>query len=173
MSTQSAHGRFLSIRDIAVIGVMVATIEVAKITLSFLPNIELVTLLVMLYTICFGWKTLYAIAVFVLIEGCLYGFGLWWFFYLYAWPLLFIITHCFRKQKSVFVFMVISGFFGLFFGGLSSVPYFIVGGLRMGVSYWFAGIPFDLIHCAGNIVVCLILWKPLITVLQRLEPASE
>ncbi len=168
MSTQSANGNRMSISDIATIGVMVATLEAAKIAMSFLPNIEIVTLLIMLYTICLGKKTIYAIFVFVLIEGCLYGFGVWWIMYLYIWPLLSLITYVLRKQNSTIVFACISGFFGLFFGALCSIPYFFIGGVSMGFSYWVAGISFDLIHCVSNVILCLILWKPLYTVLSKL-----
>ena len=75
-------------RDIALMGMMAAALEAAKFALSFLPNVELVTLLIILYTLYFGKKVLPVIAVFVLLEGCRYGFGLWWVMYLYAWPIL-------------------------------------------------------------------------------------
>ncbi|HKM04949.1 MAG TPA: hypothetical protein VJZ04_10265 [Lachnospiraceae bacterium] len=162
------HDTFkLSILDIALIGVMVATIEVGKIALSFLPNIELVSLLIILYTLFFGKKVLYAIFTFVLIEGCLYGFGVWWIMYLYIWPLLALITYQFRHQRSVFLFSIISGTFGLFFGALCSIPYFFIGGISMAFSYWVSGLLFDVIHCIGNTVVCLTLFVPLRTVLKK------
>ena len=31
----------------------------------------------------------------------------------------------------------------------------------MALSYWVSGIPFDLIHCGGNFVMTLVLYKPL------------
>ncbi len=88
-------------KNITLIGVMVATLEVAKFALSFLPNVELVTLLIMLYTLYFGRKIIYVIPVFVLIEGIVWGFGIWWIMYLYLWPLLALITYLFRKTESV------------------------------------------------------------------------
>lgn len=161
-----------TIQDIALVGVMVATLEVAKLALSYLPNVELVTFLIMLYTVSFGRKTLYAIPVFVLIEGCLYGFGVWWIMYLYIWPLLALITYPFRKQTSVIVFAVISGSFGLFFGALCSIPYFFIGGIHAGFAYWFSGIPFDLIHCVSNVILLLVLWVPLRSVLKHVSRTS-
>ena len=41
----------LTTKDIALIGMMIATIEIVKRALAFLPNVELVTLLVILYTL--------------------------------------------------------------------------------------------------------------------------
>lgn len=112
-------------KNITLIGVMVATLEVAKFALSFLPNVELVTLLIMLYTLYFGRKIVYVIPVFVLIEGIVWGFGIWWIMYLYLWPLLALITYLFRKTESVIFWAVLAGVFGLIFGALCAIPYFL------------------------------------------------
>ena len=65
----------ITTRDVAQIGVMIATIEAAKMALSVIPGVEIVTLLIILYSLTFGKKIYYVLAAFVLIEGCLYGFG--------------------------------------------------------------------------------------------------
>ena len=44
----------ITVRDIAITGMMIATIEVAKNALAFIPNVELVSLLVILFTLYFG-----------------------------------------------------------------------------------------------------------------------
>ena len=49
----------LTIRDIALIGMMVAVIEVCKAALNFLPNIELTTFWIIMFTLFFGWKILW------------------------------------------------------------------------------------------------------------------
>ena len=87
----------ITVQDIALVGMMIATIEVAKNALAFLPNVELVTLLFILYTLTFGWKVLLVVPAFILLEGCIYGFGLWWVMYLYVWPLLVLLTWLFRR----------------------------------------------------------------------------
>ena len=105
----------ISVKDIALIGMMIATIEIAKITMAALPNIELTSFLVIVYTLYFGKRTLFVIPAFILLEGAMYGFGLWWIMYLYAWPLLALIVHIFRRQESVWFLCTISGLFGLSF----------------------------------------------------------
>ena len=82
----------ITAKDIAITGMMIAIIEVAKNALAFIPNVELVSLLVILFTLYFGKKILFVIPAFILLEGCIYGFGLWWIMYLYVWPLLALIT---------------------------------------------------------------------------------
>lgn len=121
----------ITAKDVAVIGVMTATIEAVKIFLSFLPNVELVTLLIILYTLFLGKKTFAAVFAFVGVECLVWGMGIWTLMYLYIWPLLVLLTLFLRKQKSVWVFSTLSGLFGLFFGALCSIPYFFIGGERV------------------------------------------
>ena len=100
-SEEKKQSRHLSIRDIALIGAMVAVIEVCKMVMAPLPNIELTSFWVILFTLFFGWKMLFVIPVFILIEGCVYGFGLWWMMYLYAWPLLALFAYINRKKEPL------------------------------------------------------------------------
>lgn len=161
--------RVLSVKNIALIGMMTATIEAAKCALSFLPNIELVSFLIILYTLFFGKLIFLAIPVFILLEGCIYGFGLWWIMYLYAWPLLALLTLLFRRQKSPLFWSVLSGLFGLFFGALCAIPYLFLSGPRGAFAWWTAGIPFDILHCVSNFFICLLLYTPMRRLLEKLR----
>lgn len=163
------QNHILTMKDIALIGVMTATLEVGKTTLAFLPNVEIVSLFIILYTLFFGKKTLYAIVCFVLLEGCLHGFGLWWIMYWYVWPLLSLFTWLLRKYASAFTYALLSGVFGLFFGAFCAIPYLFIGGPKTALSWWVAGIPYDIIHCIGNFVLCLILFQPLHYVLRIIK----
>lgn len=154
---------------------MIAVIEVCKAALAFLPNIELTTFWLILFTLFFGKRIALVIPAFILIEGSMYGFGLWWVMYLYMWPMLVLITRLFRKQESVWFWSILSGLFGLFFGFFCAIPYVVIGavdggirnGLYAGFTWWVAGIPWDMIHCAGNFVLMLILYRPVRGVMKR------
>lgn len=154
--------------DIATTGMAIALIEVCKVVLMGLPNIELTSFWIIMFTLFFGWKILLVIPAFILIEGCMFGFGIWWVMYLYAWPLLALLTWLFRKQKHIWFWAVLSGFYGLFFGAMCAIPYVVNGalnggirsGLYAGFTWWVAGIPYDLMHCVGNFVLMLVLYKP-------------
>ena len=159
----------ITTKDIAVMGVMTATIEAAKLALSFVPNVELVTLLVILYSINFGKKALPAIFAFVGIECLIWGLGLWVIMYLYIWPLLSIVVQIFRKQKSVWFWSILAGIYGVLFGALCSIPYFFIGGIRTAVTWWISGIPYDILHGISNFIVCFILYYPLTKVLNKVE----
>ena len=91
----------LHTKDIARLGLMIAVLEVSKLVLANLPNIEIVSFWVILFTLTFGLRTIYAIYGFVLIEGVLYGVHFWWIAYLYVWTILALVTWAFRKQQSV------------------------------------------------------------------------
>lgn len=163
-------------KDIASIAIMISLIEVCKVALSFLPNIELTSFLIIMYMRFYGKKMIYIIPAFILIEGCIYGFGLWWIMYLYAWPLLALVTWIFKKQDSALFWSVISSVFGLAFGFLCSFPYFFIGltsgGVRSGLaaqfSWWVAGIPWDIVHGVGNFVIMLVLYKPISVAMKRI-----
>lgn len=161
----------ISAKDIALIGMMIATIEIAKVTLAALPNIELTSFLIILYTLYFGKRTLFVIPAFILLEGCMYGFGLWWIMYLYAWPLLALVVHLFRRQESAWFWSIVSGAFGLSFGALCAIPYLFLSGPGGAFGWWVAGIPFDVIHCISNFIICLVLFVPVRTAIKKISSA--
>lgn len=148
-------------------GVLTAVVFAAQVAMGFLPNIELVTLLFILYTLVLGKKVFLIIYVFVFLEGIFYGFGLWWVNYLYIWTVQSIVTLILRKQTSVFFWSILSGFYGISFGALCAIPYFFMGGPSSAFAYWVSGIAYDIPHCIGNVIVCLLLFKPLYKVLDQ------
>lgn len=162
----------LTIRDLALMGVMTTLLIVSVHALAPIPNVEPVTLLVILYTLFWGKRIGYILTAYLLLEGCFYGFGLWWIMYAYLWPLLALLTYLMRRQKSVWFWSLLSGAFGLFFGALCSIPYLFIGGPSMAFTWWVAGIPYDLIHCLSNGILCMVLFLPLSHALSRLKASA-
>lgn len=163
------HANRLSVKDIVMIGMMTACLITIQVSLSFLPNIELVTLLIIIFTLVFGWRTIFVVFAFTFVEGLIYGFGFWWFSYLYIWPLLFAFTMLFRKFRSIFFWAVASCLFGLAFGALTAFPTMVISGLRASIAYWIQGIPFDLVHGISNLFLTLILFYPLYFVMSKIH----
>ena len=97
---------------------LAAILVIVQVAFSFLPNIEFVSLLIILYTLVFEKRTVVIIYLFALLEGILYGFGVWWVMYLYVWTILYLLVRIFRKNNSLLLWAVLSGFFGLAFGML-------------------------------------------------------
>ena len=151
----------INTKDIVLIGIMLAVIEVVKFSLSFIAGVEMVSLLFIVYTLFFREKMVYFLPTFCLVEGVLFGFGLWWFMYIYVWAILVIAVYLFRNKKSVWFFSILSGIFGALFGLLCSPVYIFTGGINFAISWWIAGIPTDILHGISNFIICLVLFKPL------------
>lgn len=167
----------LSIRDIVLIGMMVAVIEAGKLALAFLPNVELTTFWIIMFTLLFEWKIMFVILIFILIEVAIYPFGLWVIMYLYAWPLLALVVRLFRKIDSVWFWSVVSGMYGLSFGLLCSFPYILVNsvgnslsnGLAVAFAWWLAGIPWDILHGVANFILMLMLYTPIRNIMDKIH----
>ncbi len=175
MKNSSDKGRKnpISTKTIIVGGLLAALLYASQIAMAALPNIEAVSLLVILFTIHFPRTIPLILPVFILLEGLTFGFGIWWVNYLYVWPLLALGAHLMRRNNSLLIWAIYSGVFGLCFGALCAIPWAISGGWAAGVAYWVRGIPFDIAHCAGNIAMMLVLYKPLSRPLRWLANYSE
>ena len=159
----------LNVRDIMLMSMMLVLLEVSKYALSFIAGVEVVSLLIIIYTLYLGKKMVYVLPAFYLIEGMLYGFGIWWFMYLYIWVILAFITYVFKENKSIYFWSIISGVFGLAFGLLCCPIYFIIGGSEMAISWWITGIQTDIIHGLSNFIICMVLFEPLNRVISMLD----
>lgn len=172
METRKALNK-VNTKELAGMALLSAILLIGQVGLSFLPNVEIVSLLIYIYTQIYRKKVFFIIYVFVFLEGCIYGVGLWWFGYLYIWSILALIVLLHGKQQTpILMTSVILGAYGISFGFLYSIPYFAAGGWAAGFSYWVSGIPFDLLHCAGNVAVSLICYRPLRSLLGRLKSQS-
>lgn len=156
------------LRELALFGVLGGLTFAAKVVMAPLPNIEPVSLLVMLYAVTFGRKALYPIYIYALLELALYGPGLWWVSYLYIWLILAGAAYALRGMDSLLGWALLSGAFGLLYGALCAPVYLFTGGWAFALSWWVNGIPFDLLHCGGNFALALALFRPLRRVLEGL-----
>lgn len=152
----------------ALFGVLGALTFALQVVMGPLPNIEPVSLLVMLFAVTFGWKCLYPIYIFVVMEVLFYGLGVWNVYYLYVWMILAVASVAMRKMEEPLAWAILSGAFGLLFGALCGIVDIFIGGFGYAIAKWASGISFDLVHCAGNFVIALLLFKPLRALLNRL-----
>ena len=162
-----------TLRESIILALLTALLFVAQLALSFLPNIELVSLLVILYTLVYKRKALWCIYIFALLQGLFYGFTSWWVSYLYIWTALWLVTMILKEMDNALGWAIVSGAFGLCFGALSELPFLFIIGMKASFAAWVSGIPFDIAHCVGNFVLALVLYKPLVKVLRRLEKGKQ
>lgn len=173
LSTQRQNKVKLAAKDITTIALMVAVIEVCKVVLSQIPNVELTSFLIIIFTLYFGKRIFYVIPVFILLEGAMFGFGLWWVMYLYAWPVLAYVTLLLRKMNTAWEWSMVSGVFGLLFGLLCAIPYIFTSGLYGAFAWWVAGIPWDLVHGISNFAIMMILYQPMKHVMSKVARDEE
>lgn len=140
----------------------------AKVAMSALPNIEPVSLMVMLFAAVFGWKALYPIYLYVGMEIMLYGINLWNINYLYVWTILAVAAIAMRRLRNPIWWALLSGAFGMAFGLLCSPVYMAIGGFDYGIRWWLAGVAFDVPHAIGNFVIALVLFAPLRKLTEKL-----
>lgn len=165
------------VMNIALVGMMAATIECAKLALAAIPNVEGVSLLIALYSFAFGWAGVIAAAVFVCIEPMIWGFGTWFVSYLIYWPALaivfFILGRLRIKNRFILTAVAVSMTFifgiltslvdiGLFSGSFDNFFY------RFGV-YYARGIIFYAVHTVSNLLVFLLIFTPLRKLLEKIK----
>lgn len=157
-----------AVYEVALFGILGGLMFAGKVAMMALPNIEPVSLLVMLYAAVFGRKALYPICVYVVLELLLYGIHLWSVNYLYVWLILAAAAWALRSMTHPLGWALLSGTFGLMFGALCAPVCLAVGGPTYALTWWISGIPFDLIHSAANFAIALGLFVPLRRCLERL-----
>lgn len=140
---------------------------VTQVILAPLPNIETVSVLIIIATSVFGVKALCSVYIFVICEIFTYGIHIWSINYLYVWAILCIAVLLTKKFESKEFYTLISAIFGLLFGTFCSIPYFITGGITGGTVYIIQGFWYDILHCVGNLVLTYLLFSPLKSVLVK------
>lgn len=158
----------LTIRETVLFAVLGALTYALKMCMAFLPNIEPVSLLIMVFAAVFGLKALYPTYVYVAMEILSWGIGTWNINYLYIWSILALAAWLLRKSEQPLLWAMVSGVFGLAFGALCAPVDVVIGGWSYAVTKWISGIPFDIAHCVGNFLIALVLFKPLRRLLERL-----
>lgn len=156
----------MSARRITRIALLSAILYVSKAALDFLPNVELVSLLITIYTLVFGKEVFLIIMVFNLFEFIQWGFGSWWVSYLYVWPLLGLCVLLLEKliKEEFLIWGIVSGGFGLIFGSLFAIAYLPIDP-SYALAYWISGLPWDVWHGVWNFVLMAALGKPLYRIL--------
>ena len=158
----------LTVREMVLFAILGAMTFAAKYVMSFLPNIEPSSLMVMLFAVVFGKKWVYPTYLYVAMEVLFYGINLWTINYLYIWAVLAVTALLLKDMRSPFGWAMVSGIFGLLFGVLCGIVDVFIGGFAYAGSKWVSGIPFDLLHCGGNFGMALIMFMPLRNLLEKL-----
>lgn len=164
----------LTVREMAVFSMLGALMFASKIVMELAPNIHLLGMFIVAFTVVYRAKALYPIYIYVLLNGIYAGFGTWWVPYLYIWTVLWgmvmLLPKRMPKPVQVVVYATINALHGFGFGILYAPAQALLFGLNFkGMVAWIvAGFPFDIIHGISNLV-CGVLIVPIIMILRSLE----
>ena len=130
----------------------------SKIIMEFLPNIHLLGMFVMVFTLVFRTKALIPLYINVMLIGVYGGFNLWWIPYLYIWTILWGITMLLPKNMpcgvACVVYPAVCCLHGLAYGTLYAPAQALMFNLDLdGMIAWIiAGLPWDVVHAVGNLI---------------------
>lgn len=146
----------------------------SKLMMEWAPNIHFVGMLTMVYTLVYRRRALIPISVYILLTGVYAGFNVWWIPYLYIWTVLWGITMLLPRRMpravAIPVYMIVCALHGLAYGTLYAPAQALFFGysFRQMLAWIAAGIPYDVLHAAGNLAAGILI-VPLRDLLIRLE----
>ena len=164
----------MNVRDMCIFAMLGAVMFVSKIIMEALPNIHLLGVLTVTYTLVYRKRALVPIYVYVMLNGLFSGFKFWWLPYTYIWTILWGITMILPrnmpKKVAYVVYSLVCALHGFAFGTLYAPAQALMFGLDLdGMIAWIiAGLPYDFIHGVSNLGLGL-LAVPLSELLNRLS----
>ena len=150
----------------------------SKLVMELIPNVHLLGVLTVAYTVVYRKKALYPIYTYVILNGVFCGFAAWWIPYLYLWTILWgvimLLPKKMPKKIQPAVYMTVCAAHGFLFGTLYAPLQAIMYGLSFqGMIAWIAaGLPWDCIHGISNFF-CGILIMPIVFALRQAEKNIE
>ena len=153
-----------------------ALMLVSKIALEWAPNIHMLGMFTMVFTVVYRSKALIPIYLYAAAIFLIYGFAPWCVIHFYVWTVLWAITMLIprRLPKRVLavLYPTVCALHGLSYGFLcafTQVPlYYDSFAPEMIFAYVSSGLYFDLLHGIGNIGFGLLI-LPLSSLLLKLD----
>lgn len=168
----------LTTRELTIFAMLGGTMYASKMIMEFAPNIHLLGVFTIAFTVVYRKKALYPIYIYVLLLGLFSGFATWWIPHLYLWTVLWAVVMLLPKKmpKKIqpVVYMIVCAMHGFLYGTLYAPAQALLYGLNFkGMIAWIiAGLPWDGIHGVSNFF-CGILVVPIISTLRLAERNVE
>ena len=162
----------------AVFAMLGALMYASKMIMEVAPNVHLLGVFTIAFTVVYRKKALYPIYTYVLLNGIFCGFATWWIPYLYLWTVLWGATMLLPKRIPEkirpLVYMLLCAAHGFLFGTLYAPAQALLYGLSFQkmVAWIISGLPWDFVHGVSNFF-CGILIVPVIKILSFLENKTD
>ncbi|MBQ8605872.1 MAG: hypothetical protein IJ408_03975 [Clostridia bacterium] len=165
----------LSVRQLVIFALLGALMFTSKWVTEFLPNVHLLGVFTVAFTVHYRKKALYPISVFVLLMGLFTGFSNWWIPYLYLWFLLWgavmLVPKGLSARTRLILYIVICSLHGFLYGTLYAPAHAIIMNLdfKQTLAWISVGFPWDVVHGVSNAVVGALLIRPIVKILKRID----
>lgn len=131
-----------------------AAAVVGRLALSFIPNVQPVTAIVILMGVYIGiWDAAVASVVVVIVTNLILGTGIWSVWQMIVWAAIGILSGIlFRKCKNPILMLIWAVAMGYVYGAVISIWSWDVLTASSGgyIAYWISGLPYDTYHALGN-----------------------
>ena len=169
-----ARTNTVNIREMCIFAMLGAVMFASKVIMEALPNIHLLGVLTVTYTVVYRRRALVPIYLYVVLNGLFAGFNFWWLPYTYIWTILWAITMILPrrmpKKLACVVYCVLCALHGFAFGTLYAPAQALMFGLNFEqtIAWIIAGLPYDFIHGISNLGLGLLV-LPLSELLEKLS----
>ncbi len=168
----------ITIKELVIFAMLGAVMFCGDVLMEMLPNIHLVGVLTVVFTLVYRVKALIPIYLYVFITWLVSGLSLWVLPYWYIWLILWAIIMVLPKKMPIWlqwgVYPVVCMIHGLSFGTLyAPVQAFLFKYNWDQTLVWIInGFTFDILHAVGNFAGGLLI-IPLVAVLKKLNKQAK
>lgn len=171
------------VKKLCQIALISATLTACKFALSYVANVEIVTLILVATTLGLGFTIGFSSSIiFCLIEMLIYGVGPWVVAYFIHFPLVTVLVGLVSKTKHRHIYAIVLGVVAtVCFGVTSTIMEVLMfsSTQEFGEKFVFryiAGVPFFVTHIVSNAVILSLCVYPLTKLFEKFrirKPVKE
>ncbi|GEK91917.1 ECF transporter S component [Alkalibacterium kapii] len=156
---------------------LTALVSVGRLSFSFLPNVQPMTVLLVCITLYYGWKSGLAVSLLsVTLTNIYLGMGPWTLAQFFAYTVLIGLTYLLEdtyESVPMWIMSLFVAFLGIAYGlviSLVQAPFF---GWNIFIPYYLSGLPYDIMHAFGNVVFFVILYPLVMRIFRRADQNTQ
>lgn len=169
--------QIFSVYRLSVLALMIAVVQTCRLLFGFIPNVQPVTVILILMTLTFGMvDALIVGAGSILLSNFSLGMGPWTIAQITTFSIIILLTVLFsfsiRKiQHTYLLWLIFTGVTGLLYGLFISIIQAPFYGMNVStlIGYWTAGLWFDVYHAVGNVGFFILLHPTLVPLFKKIN----
>ncbi|SFK02282.1 hypothetical protein SAMN04488569_100657 [Marinilactibacillus piezotolerans] len=166
-----------SVYHMTVLALMIAVTQTSRLLFSFIPNVQPLTVILILLTISFGTVDALIVGLgSIFLSNLTLGMGPWTLAQILSFSVIILLSKLLalsinKVRRPMFIWLIFSGATGILYGMIISIVQAPFYGMTIPslLGYWLAGLWFDMYHAVGNIVFFLLLYPTLVPLLNKIN----